>query len=113
MRYFVDDRDDKKFRYIAQSRFCSDRNFREVEPHIFREILRSKGIEYELTEDKITELQIENANLILENIDKDLKIEALENENANLLLTIAEQDLRVTQTESDIASLMLELGGIK
>lgn len=112
MRYYINDRPGKDFKYIVQTKELFDRDFREVEAQTFKIMLGCRGIDYELPEDKIATLQTENANLILENITKDLKIEALESENANLLLAAAEQELRLTQAEADIASLMLELGGM-
>lgn len=112
MKYYINDLDGEEFRYIVQTKTLHDRNFREVEPETFKAILGCRGIFFETTEDKVEMLQNENATLILENIEKDLKIKNLEEENANLILNAVEQDLRVTQTEKDVAGVFLMLGGM-
>lgn len=40
------------------------------------------------------------------------KIELLENENADLLLDSVNKDIRIEQTETDIADLLLVVGGM-
>lgn len=133
MRYFVNDLKGDRFEYKVQQKNLHDRNFREVEPNVFKGILAMNGINYELSEDKIKSLEnensylvqadiekaiqienleIENANFLIDSAEKDLKIILLEQENANILLENLNKEIRLTQAEEDLAGVLLLLGGI-
>ena len=50
-----------------------------------------------------------------ENVEPTLeeKVQSLEDDNANLLFDLADKDIRLNQLENDFADLLLNLGGDK
>lgn len=114
MRYFLRLNDEGLVSgWVAQeSGIVSLKKFIEVDINTFKRKLLELGHIYLTTEDKMEILEIENANLILNNEEKDLKIKKLEEENANLILLDVEKELRLAQTEEDVANLLLVIGGM-
>lgn len=55
---------------------------------------------------------LEVESLPISKTELEIKVEALENKNADLLLDSVKKDMRIEQNELDIADLLLTMGGM-
>lgn len=89
MRYFIKYLKDGNIQYVVSNIKPSDWQLKEVEPEIFKRELESIGIPYELPEDKVKKLQLENGDLIKDIALKDITIDSLQSDIGDIIKTIA------------------------
>ena len=73
---------------------------------------------YKFEDDKMIELTDEEKAKLFPKVEPvveptlEEKVQSLEDDNANLLFDLADKDVRLNQLENDFADLLLNLGGI-
>lgn len=73
----------------------------------------SKKTNEEITDNKIIDLQYENAELLFNSAISNITINSIEQENAEILFNSAMQEFRITGLEEENASILFELAAIK